>query len=40
MLEDLKRAGRSEALSERDVHELKLLVTGNNRFSVEKITAN
>ena len=40
MFEDLKRYGRSKALSERYVHELKRLITGDNQLSVGKITAD
>jgi transposase len=40
IFEDLKRSGRPKALSERNVRELKRLVTGDNRLSVGKITSN
>ena len=40
VFEDLKRSGRPKALSERHVRELKRLVTGDNRLSVAKITAD
>jgi len=40
VFEDLKRSGRPKALSERDVRDLKRLVTGDNRLSVAKITSD
>jgi transposase len=40
IFEDLKRSGRPKALSERNVRELKRLVTGENRLSVAKITSD
>jgi transposase len=40
IFEDLKRSGRPKALSQRNVRELKRLVTGENRLSVAKITSD
>ncbi len=40
IFEDLKRSGRPKALSERNVRELKRLVTSENRLSVVKSTSD
>ena len=40
MFDDFKRFSRLKALSERDVRELKRLITGDNQLSVGKITVD
>ena len=36
--DDMKRSGRPKSLSDRNIHELKRLVQGDNRLSAAKIT--
>ena len=36
----MKRSGRSKSLSDRNIHELRRLVQGDNRLSAAKITTD
>ena len=36
--DDMKRSGRSKSLSDRNIHELRRLVQGDNQLSAAKIT--
>ena len=38
--DDMKRSGRPKSLSDRNIHELKRLVQGDNRLSAAKITTH